>query len=286
MSSLANSVLKLRSYEIEGACAIRAGALSNHGGTGSPAPVPATWSPQELDQPDAGLEEEADVSAPGPDETTACARALAERAAGEIIAQAREQAEQIIAGADKRVLSMAEEACRKAAARLESQLRTEIAALREQAAREAGEIVAKAQSERQVMLASAQREVIELAIELARRVVARELRVSPDVVLSVAAETLGHLPSGTEAARILVNPADFDLVRAERDRLAGLSSGLVALEAQPDPSVGRGGCVVQSPGGDVDGRLNTRFEQLENALLKRDPTLEIPAAPAGGGGWR
>lgn len=300
-SLLANPVFKVRTYDIDGSCPIKVVAHGANTAARSQQPcgrravaAPAEpWTGEDLAPlahdvvlatdaaPAPGAETDDSASGAGfADET----RALAERAAENLLAQARLQAEEILAGANQNAVAMAEEACSKAAGRLEAQLRSEIAALREQAAREAGEVVAKAQAERQVMLASAQREIITLALDIARRVVARELQVSADVVLSIAAEALGHLPAGTESARILVNPADLALVRSERDLLLSMSGGLSSLETQPDPTIARGGCVVQSPAGDVDGRLVTRFEQLEQALLSNHGRTAAESAGASGGG--
>ncbi len=296
MSSLTNTVYKPQAYEIDGSCAIRVG--SEGGPERAPAPVSAAvatpWEADDLgaleppcDLPVDEVSEEEAEAAHDSARVEEESNALSQEAAEALLAQARQRAEEILAGANERAVALAEEACLKIAERLEGQLRSEITALREQAVREAGEIVAKAQADRQIMLASAQREIIALAIDIARRVVARELRVSPDVVMAVAAEALSHLPSGTDTVRLLVNPADLEAVRAGRETLAKAANGLTSLETQADARVEPGGCVVQSPSGDVDGRLSTRFEQIEDVLLRGNSgPVSAPPTADGGGAWR
>ncbi|MDP2872511.1 MAG: FliH/SctL family protein [Bacillota bacterium] len=189
------------------------------------------------------------------------------RAAAEAVEAAGRRAAEIVAGAESRAATIAADAARQAEERALGELQDEIARTRERAAAEAGEIVAAARAQSQMALAAVEREAIVLALEIARKVVASELQVSPEVVLAVAGEALGRLPNGVAVAALRVSPEDLQRALAGRERLKNISGDLRELEVISHPQVARGGCIVETPAGDVDARIETRFGKLEQALL-------------------
>lgn len=189
------------------------------------------------------------------------------RSAAGAVAAAERRAAEIIAQAERDAASIAAEAARRAEEKALLDLQDHLARQREEAAAEAQEILAGARAQSQIALASVERETIVLALEIARKVVARELEISPDVVLSVAGEALGRIPGGVPGASLRVNPADVEVAVSGRERLRGISGDLRELEVIHQPQVSRGGCIVETPAGDVDARMETRFEKIAQVLL-------------------
>ena len=67
---------------------------------------------------------------------------------------------------------------------------------------------------------------------------------------------------------IRVNPDDLEAVRRHRnDWLESLES-IDHLLIESDPTVTRGGCVVETPIGDVDAQIEERLDRVRNALLE------------------
>jgi len=193
------------------------------------------------------------------------------------VATAERRAAEIIAHAEARAAAIAADAAKQAEERALAELRDEVGETRRRAAAEAEEIVAAARAQSQMALAAVEREAIVLALEIARKVVASELQVSPDVVLAVAGEAMGVLPNGVGSAALRVSPEDLQRVLTGRERLKGISGDLCELEVIAHPQVTRGGCIVETPAGDVDARMETRLAQLEQALL---PDAEFGGAGA------
>lgn len=99
------------------------------------------------------------------------------------------------------------------------------------------------------------RGVLELACELARQVVRRELSVNPHALQPVIREALGLLMAESKTALIRMNPLDLEVLEdVLRSEFSGLSLTLLA-----DATVARGGCLVESAGTVVDGTIEKRW---------------------------
>ena len=66
---------------------------------------------------------------------------------------------------------------------------------------------------------------------------------------------------------VRVSPADFDVVRQNRDKiLEGLDAAQVEIAA--DDRVELGGCLLETPSGNLDGRLEVQLANLRRTLLE------------------
>jgi flagellar assembly protein FliH len=108
-------------------------------------------------------------------------------------------------------------------------------------------------------------ETTAVALEVAARIVRAELTVNPDRVLDVVR---GAVRRATERERLLVhvNPVDLDLVRQAAPELMVRIGGIQRLDVVDDPRIPAGGCVVETPAGDVDARLGVQLQRLAEAL--------------------
>ncbi len=63
-----------------------------------------------------------------------------------------------------------------------------------------------------------------------------------------------------------VNPEDCDYVEELRPEFFAAVKELKALTVTSDPSITRGGCLLESPYGDVDARIETQLEKIHQCL--------------------
>jgi flagellar assembly protein FliH len=99
------------------------------------------------------------------------------------------------------------------------------------------------------------RGVLELACELARQVLRRELSVEPQALQPVIREALGLLMAESKSALVRLNPLDLEVLEdGVRAELSGMSLTLLA-----DAAISRGGCLIESAGTVVDGTLEKRW---------------------------
>jgi flagellar assembly protein FliH len=114
---------------------------------------------------------------------------------------------------------------------------------------------------RQTLIHETEREMVQLALTLARRVVHREITLDPELVAALAHVALERLAT-TAPATIRMNPEDYTIVAQDAARWSGTSVTVV-----PDPSIPRGGCLVESEFGSVDATIERQFDEMSRALF-------------------
>ncbi len=105
-----------------------------------------------------------------------------------------------------------------------------------------------------------ERRAVELGLALARKIVAGALQVEPERVLEAVTGALRGIVE-RERVIVLVNPDDLEIVREAMDNLKASLGGIEHCEVQAERRVGRGGCIVRTPVGDVDARVETKLER-------------------------
>lgn len=202
-----------------------------------------------------------------PVDTAAVLLAAQVKVRAEVIDQARDDALRQDAYAEGFAQGQAH-----AALEAQRQLAEYIANEGQNIARDFGKLFAIAQeqmAQAEQVLASG---VLDLACELARQVVRRELAVRTDALQPVLREALGLLVADTQSAVIRLNPLDLALLEPViKAEFAGLSLTLLSDEA-----MNQGGCLVESAGTVVDGTLEKRWARAV-ATLGLESAWELPA---------
>lgn len=111
---------------------------------------------------------------------------------------------------------------------------------------------------------AAEQDLAELAVLIAARIVAREIRLDTEVVNAIAHEAVAEFAHST-SIRIRMNPFDLPALQARRDELLAVSRQLRQIEIVGDEAVA-GGCIVESDGGVVDATLETRLKCVLDSI--------------------
>lgn len=114
--------------------------------------------------------------------------------------------------------------------------------------------------------------LLTLALDIAQQVVRTTLADQPDTVAHAVRDVLHINPSVGGQMRLWANPDDIELIRLH---LADeLKEGHWRVLA--DESITRGGCRAETPFGDIDATLQTRWRRVA-ASLGRNVSWEDPA---------
>ena len=105
-----------------------------------------------------------------------------------------------------------------------------------------------------------EQELARLALVIARRVVAHELKTSPALIVRTVREAALALPAATRALRVYLHPDDLALLRE-------LDAAAPHWQLLPDPLLQRGDCLLESESSRLDARVETRLAAIAEAIF-------------------
>jgi flagellar biosynthesis/type III secretory pathway protein FliH len=112
---------------------------------------------------------------------------------------------------------------------------------------------------------SAERQVVDLALQIAQKVIEREVENMPDLAVNVIRAALEEMDART-AVRVRVSPDDEELLRRRWTQIVPSGIGADRIELQQDDRVQSGGAIIETTHGQVDAQLESKLAQLGNAL--------------------
>lgn len=104
--------------------------------------------------------------------------------------------------------------------------------------------------------------VLDLALDVARQIVAGELAARPERILDVVNLALRQMAETNREARLLLNPEDAALIRPHLDQVLDRNR----LRIVEDTRIARGGCLIETAQGDLDATLPARWRQVVQVL--------------------
>jgi flagellar biosynthesis/type III secretory pathway protein FliH len=127
------------------------------------------------------------------------------------------------------------------------------------------------------ILWQAEEDIVSLAFLLARKVIQYEAQWHGEILASTLHRALAHVVDRDHVV-IRVNPADLKRALHLKEGLLHSVDGLRHLTIEGDTTVGPGGCLVESTFGEIDARLESQFEELEQRFrehysLKSEATV-------------
>jgi flagellar biosynthesis/type III secretory pathway protein FliH len=108
--------------------------------------------------------------------------------------------------------------------------------------------------------------VMALALVVARRILERELKSSPEMVAKLVEKALTHFPLD-QKIKVRLNPADLAFLSGEGQSGPPVETSGREVRWIPDGTVSRGGCLVEGPEHVVDGRLDTALERIYRTVF-------------------
>ena len=127
------------------------------------------------------------------------------------------------------------------------------------------ESIAELSNIRSSLYAQAEREVVRLALEVAKKIIHREIQVDKDIIQTLIRVALSHV-SEKSAVTIHLNPIDYNYLLEQRAELSQSEGRDISLLA--DKSIERGGCLVQTECGEIDARIEEKFREVEHSFFE------------------
>jgi flagellar biosynthesis/type III secretory pathway protein FliH len=111
-----------------------------------------------------------------------------------------------------------------------------------------------------------ERESFRFALAAAGKIARREIALDSETILRQVKEAF-HRVVGAETITLRVHPEDEPLLRPHKNELLASSDGVREVIFEPDDAVERGGCIIESPSGNIDARIATQLAQIDSALF-------------------
>lgn len=127
------------------------------------------------------------------------------------------------------------------------------------------QVIEDIRAQHEAYLQHAESQMLELALEVMRKVVREELKLQPAHVLAIVRDTLRRVQP-FERLRLRVNPIDLETVRQHRPTLLQIVDGIEGIEIVEDRRVDPGGCIIETEQGVYDARIRTQLSEIERAL--------------------
>lgn len=196
--------------------------------------------------------------------------AEASRQAEEIREQAKAEIEQWWQVQEQEAVNMAEQVREQAKEEgfLQGMEEGKIAAREEeeQTIQLARDILTEGYRTKESIINQAEPFLIELSLEIARKVIGEELTTSPEKIVEMVKKIVRRSRVHGQIT-ISVNHRYYQFVEEHRAQFLALLDGQAELAIYPDYTVQDEGCVIRTPFGSVDARIDTQLEEIRQVLL-------------------
>jgi flagellar assembly protein FliH len=107
-----------------------------------------------------------------------------------------------------------------------------------------------------------------LAVEIARKVIGREIQLDPELVAETVRRAV-ELVLEKQRLTIRLHPKDAELVAKAFPEVESTLEG-TGWVVKPDESVDRGGAVIHTEHGELDARIEAQLTEIARALSRRE----------------
>lgn len=104
--------------------------------------------------------------------------------------------------------------------------------------------------------------LLDLSLEVARKMVCETLQVRPEVILTIVSDAIGNLPHFNQNAHLVLRPEDAELVRKHM----GEQLSHAGWKIFTDPQLRPGGCRVETAHSNVDATTEARWKHIVESI--------------------
>ncbi|NLW30461.1 MAG: hypothetical protein GXY77_03290 [Fibrobacter sp.] len=130
-----------------------------------------------------------------------------------------------------------------------------------------GNVLKKVEEEKQAVFRDSEHLLLQLCMEMVKKIIATELSINKDVILSVLKKALNSIAEKDNLI-IRISPDDMDAVSGRKDFWVPVSDNLKNITIEPDERISCGGCIIESNSGTTDARLGVQCDELSELVLK------------------
>lgn len=205
----------------------------------------------------------------------------AEKKAEELVASASDRAKAIVEGSEQKKKTIEEEMVSRKTEyeqTMKNQIEAEtIEKVLKQSEEEIRRLIGLLEhiaketiDKRDEIINSTHRYLVDISLTVAKKVVKKISQTDEELVLRNIKEALKNIKSAVRLS-IRVNPEDWGISEKYQDHLRKMIEGIEEISILKDPTIERGGCVVETDLGVVDAKISSQLSEIELALEEVDP---------------
>ena len=126
-------------------------------------------------------------------------------------------------------------------------------------------IIESAIDKREDIISSAEEQIIRIILLIGRKVVKHITDKDEEVVIANIKSALQKI-QGKELVIVKVNSKDLEITTEHKEEFINMIEGLKNLKLLEDSRVDRGGCIIETDFGSIDGRIATQLEEMEDKI--------------------
>ncbi|MBN2654438.1 MAG: hypothetical protein JXR79_04920 [Nitrospirae bacterium] len=108
-------------------------------------------------------------------------------------------------------------------------------------------------------------QIISLALDIAKKVIQKEIESDKDIVLFVALNAMKKVSEREENITLKVSPIDYEVIISASSTLKD-ASGVKDIVIEPDDSISPGGCYIITERGEIDARIEEQIKEVEGVV--------------------
>lgn len=133
-----------------------------------------------------------------------------------------------------------------------------------------GTIISHAVDVREEIIKGSEKQMVNIILTIARKVIKDEIVERKDVVLNNIRAALQKIKD-RDRVDIRVNFADLELTTSNKDELIKMLESLKKVNVYEDSRVDRGGVIISTDIGEIDARVSTQLDEIEEATRNAEP---------------
>lgn len=190
----------------------------------------------------------------------------AEDQAAKIIAEAEKRVSELQATAQEKLEAAEKEAAKKGREEGYQEGRAEVARLVDRL----HTILDRAMDKRSEILEDAESQVVELVLLMTKKVVKVISENQKSVVVQNISQSLRKLKTKSDVV-IRVNMADLELATEHIKDFVQMTENAKRITVVEDTTVDKGGCIIETDFGEIDARIASQLNELEEKILEVAP---------------
>lgn len=135
-------------------------------------------------------------------------------------------------------------------------------------------IIHEIEQQREALYHLYEKEMLQLVFSLSKKIIHHEVSIQPEIILKTLQEALQYLVVQKKVT-LHLNPVDYQYLSTHLEKSPLPLGDQGKVKVMEDPSITRGGCLLETPYGKIDATLESQFEEIVSFIWKRRESFDL-----------